>query len=160
MDRVIVHVDRQTHDNKGLLSFAEQENAERPILCLAHINNILIWIHSHPLSIELEVHLWEVIIALSHHIATLEFILVLSVHLFVKLGEKPREVILGQDDGAGAAVEDRVYRTFFHSAALLSYTAPPPSVLHRADGEAAAVARPEEVFVNSDVYHFTPVSHS
>ena len=88
MNRVIVHVDRQTHNNKRLLSFTEQENAERPVLGLAYINYILIWVHSHPLSIELEVNFWEVIITLGHHIAILELILVFAVHLFVQLGKE------------------------------------------------------------------------
>ena len=54
MNRVIVHVDRQSHDKEWLLSLTDQEYTDRTILALADIKYVLLGPHLDPLTIKLE----------------------------------------------------------------------------------------------------------
>ena len=85
VDSVVVHEERYAHDREWPCALLDLDLAQRTILRVADVDDVIRWIHCDPQLIKHKVELWEVIVALGDDSLTLNLIVRsadLTVHLF------------------------------------------------------------------------------
>ena len=107
MNRVVIHVDWKTHDEEGCITLTEKQDANRAILRLTDVHDVVFGVDCEPLGSEEEVDDGEVIVTLRDDIAISNLELITS-HLAEHLGENLLKVERGEDDCTGASIKHGV----------------------------------------------------
>lgn len=104
---VVIHEQRQSHDEEICVALGHQEDTDRPVLLIANVDEVLVRLNGDPLVVKHEVDSGEVGVAAREHVPRVHLVLVI-LHLLEDLLQEVAEVALWDDQGARSSVEDRV----------------------------------------------------